>query len=87
MRLPAKLDGATPEVRRRAVAELLAKGIFRMRSDLPPLQVPHSSEIALQSPTKQGSMSKVVNAPNPGESRHGAECREGSRPDGTNVRQ
>lgn len=82
---PANREEAGQSVR--ALAGLLAKGILRLGSDLPTLQVPHSSETALQSAPKQGSMSTAVNAPIPGESRHGAKCREGSRPNAANVRQ
>lgn len=84
MVVPKKQNGMAAEERRQAVAELLAKGILRLGTDLPVLQSLQTSETALQSPPKQGSMSTVVDAPIPGESRHGAKRREGSRSDAPN---
>jgi hypothetical protein len=73
------------------IANLFAKAMLRGASCGEPHITHLASDIAdsrggaLQSPPKRGSMSTVVNVPILGESRHGAKCREGSRPNGTNV--
>ena len=74
------------------IANLFAKAILRLhhRGDSQDVLREVSNKpalCALQFLPKQGSMSTVVNAPISGESRHGAKCREGSRPNEAIVRQ
>lgn len=89
MRYSKNLQDSAVE-RCRATAALLATGVFRCFSQAGNLNNPRGlasdPSAALQSAPKQGSMSTVVNALIPGESRHGAKRRQGSCSDAPNDR-